>query len=136
MAPTSPTTRLPRPLQPKPKHAPKHSHRCFARTSRGPRASRRLEHPKPRAPHLAPPRAFCVTPPPTCHACLSQIDYTESSASLVQIWDVRGPTFVKPSWVEVQYACDTRGRICTHHALTYRPPTAPTTGPTTGPTSD
>ena len=26
---------------------------------------------------------------------MSQIEYTESSASLVQIWDVRGPTFVK-----------------------------------------
>ena len=25
---------------------------------------------------------------------MSQIEYTESSASLVQIWDVRGPTFV------------------------------------------
>ena len=29
---------------------------------------------------------------------MSQIEYTEGSASLVQIWDVRGPTFVKEDW--------------------------------------
>ena len=29
---------------------------------------------------------------------MSQIEYTEGSASLVQIWDVRGPTFVREDW--------------------------------------
>ena len=33
-----------------------------------------------------------------CYIRLSQIDYTEGDAHLRQIWDVRGPTFVKEDW--------------------------------------